>query len=509
MLKNIQLLFFLCLFNVLTFSQNSDYPKREVRALWITTAFNLDWPSSSSLSARKQKEEFIEILEHHKKKHINTLFLQVRVAADALYNSKYEPWSKVLTGKKGKGPDYDPLQFAIEECHKRNIELHTWFNIFRAETNPKALKKEKNHIVRKHPKWFLKTTKGYFFNPGVSKVHTYLNRVVLDVVENYDIDGIHFDDYFYPQEVNGVKIKDYKLWKKANKKGDSLDIKDWRRENINDFIKLVSKAIKKSKPYVKFGISPAAVWRHETKDPEGSHTKYAISSYDDLYGDSRKWLAEGWVDYLVPQLYQSTKHPHADFRSVLDWWDKESYERHHLYVGHAIYKIGTKNYDWNNPRELFTQISLTRKYKNINGSAFFRAGNFNRKTAKIEKNIEQSFYTYLALQPTMPWLDSIPPNTPQNLRIKKTKKGNLLRWTPPNKASDNQIAYRYLVYRVALNAEINFNHPKYIVAYQPGTSFLDIKSDPNTIYLYFVTALDRLGNESTEFIGGSIGNITK
>lgn len=506
MFKNIQFLFFLFLGSILTFAQTSSvYPKREVRALWITTAYNLDWPSSSSLSAQKQQEEFIEMLDRHEKKYLNTLFLQVRVAADALYKSKYEPWSKVLTGKKGKAPNYDPLQFAIEECHKRNIELHAWFNIFRAETNPKAVKKNKHHIVRKHPKWFLKTTKGYFFNPGLPNVHNYLNKVVLDVVKNYDIDGVHFDDYFYPQEINGVKIKDYKLWKKAHKKGETLGIQDWRRENVNNFIEQISKEIKKENPFVKFGISPAAVWRHQNKDPLGSPTKNAVSSYDDLYGDSKKWLEKGWVDYLVPQLYQSTQYPHADFKTVLEWWDEQKYD-HHLYIGHAIYKTNTKRDKWDDPAEIPNQISLTRQYENIKGNAFFRAANFNRKTKDLEHTIETVFYPYIALQPTMPWLDSIPPNAPENLYIKKTQKGNFLTWTPPQKAADNQTAHRYLVYRVELNLTIDFQHPKFIVSYQPDTSFLDTSSDTNTNYLYFVTSLDRLGNESVEFIGGSVGS---
>ncbi|MCP4520336.1 MAG: family 10 glycosylhydrolase [Cytophagales bacterium] len=501
-MKNLVAVFFSLCLTFIAFGQRSSvYPKHEVRGLWVTTAYNLDWPSSSSLSAKEQKEEFIELLESHQDKHINTIFLQIRIAGDALYKSKYEPWSKVLTGKQGEKPEYDPLQFAIEECHKRNIELHAWLNIFRANNGKKSGRRSRKSLVKKQPKWFIKTPKGPFFNPGVPEVHDYLTKVVLDVVQNYDIDAIHFDDYFYPQEIHGVEIKDHKLWKKSN---SSLSLEDWRRNNVDEFIHKISKAIKKEKPYVKFGISPAAIWRHKSKDTLGSKTSRAISSYDDLYGDSRKWLQKGWIDYLAPQLYQSTKYQYADFNTVLEWWDEQEFD-HHLYIGHAIYKVGTKQAGWENMQEIPNQVESSREYEKVFGNAFFRAANFNKDTKEIEEELIDQFFTYKALVPPMPWIDSIPPNAPRNLYIKSTEKGNFLTWTAPKPAKDDQKAYRYLVYRTELNYEIDFEHPKYIISHQEGTSFLDTTALKNINYLYFVTAVDRLGNESLEFISGGVG----
>lgn len=506
---NILFLVFFLTKGFLSMAQTSSvFPKREMRGLWITSAYNLDWPSSASSSAKKQKAEFIEILEKHEKKHLNTIFLQIRVSADALYDSQYEPWSKVLTGKRGKKPNYDPLQFAIEECHKRNIELHAWFNVFRGAKSSKKIKKDKNHIVKKHPNWFLKTKAGYYFNPGKKEATDYLKNVVIDLVKKYDVDGIHFDDYFYPQEINKVKINDSKLWKKYQKSGGNLSLKDWRRDNINQFIKQISIAIKKEKPYLKFGISPVAVWRHKDVDENGSPTQHAMSSYDDLYGDSRKWLKEEWIDYLVPQLYQSTEYPHAGFKTMIEWWDSQQFSRH-LYIGHAIYKLNTEEKGWiNNPLEIKNQLLFSRKHEHIKGNAFFRASNFNRKTKEFEKILETELYPYIALVPRMPWLDNIPPNSPKNLYIKRTEKGIFLTWSPPTKAADNQTAHSFLIYRVELNLTLDFEHPKFIIAQQKETSFLDMSADPNINYLYFITALDRLGNES-DYIGASVGKLNK
>src|SRR6201996_5946292 len=277
-------------------------PKREFRGVWLATVVNIDWPTDIHASPDKQKKELLGILDADQAAGINAVILQVRPAADAFYAKSLEPWSKWLTGKQGQapGPLYDPLEFAITEAHKRGMELHAWFNPYRATTDGKFGALSPEHITNIKPEWFFIYGGIKLFNPGIPEVREYIVKVLLDVVDNYDVDGIHMDDYFYPYQIDGQHINDAQTFKDYG--GDFDNIKDWRRNNVDLLIKMLGDSIHKHKPHVKFGISPFGIWANKYQNPEGSDT-HGGSSYYELFADSRKWIKEGWIDYINPQLY--------------------------------------------------------------------------------------------------------------------------------------------------------------------------------------------------------------
>ena len=350
----------------------------ELRGAWISSVYNLDWPSTKSLGIDQQKEEYRVLLDELKKAGINAVMVQVKPAADALYPSKYAPWSEYLTGVQGKSPGYDPLEFMIEETHKRNMEFHAWFNPFRVTTSTDQTDQlAYNNPAKLHPEWVLTYDGRLFLNPGLPEVRTYVKNTVLEVVENYDVDGIHFDDYFYPYpDAKKSDIPDsetYEPFKKAYK-----NIEDWRRYNINAMIKDISISIKNIDPNMQFGVSPFGVWRNATTDPKGSDTKASVTSYDSLYADTRYWAYVGWIDYIAPQIYWNIGFKPADYEKVLKWWVNEmSGKPVKLYVGQALYKVGTHGAGtdgaWLNPNELPSQILMNRRYDTVQGSIYFRA----------------------------------------------------------------------------------------------------------------------------------------
>lgn len=486
---------------VICFGQKAP-PKYEFRGLWVTTAFNLDWPSINTLPPAEQQKEFIELLDHHKKNGINTVIVQVRAAADAFYKSNLEPWSYWLTGEQGKAPEpyWDPLAFMIQECHKRDMELHAWFNLFRAVSHDRFFKTTKDHITRKHPEWTYKMGSKVYFNPGVPALRDYLVQVVVDCVKNYDIDGIHLDDYFYAQESKKEKVNDAKTFKKHNP-NKIKKLSDWRRNNINLLIHSLADSIHVTKKNMKFGISPAPVWRHYSKDKRGSKTDRTLTAYDDLYADSRRWIEQGWVDYLVPQLYYSTKHSRVNYNKLLDWYDNNSFNRH-MYVGLAYYKLAEPDEaGWKDKEELPRQINLLRSRKNISGYCFFRASSFKGNPLNMENQLQSSINKHFCVAPPMLWLDSIPPNPPSSLSITPDSTQLHLKWTPATKAADGELAHRYIVYRFEENENLILNSSDHIISFVDGVSFTDTNVVPGKAYLYIVTSLDRMHNESKGFIG--------
>lgn len=306
------------------------YPKREFRAAWVATIENIDWPSKKTLSSFKQKEEFLQILDVHKKVGINAVFVQVRSASDAFYAKSTEPWSEWLSGTQGKAPDpyYDPMNFMIEEAHSRNLEFHAWLNLNRGtHKNPKSITND--HITKKKPEWFVSYGGYKLYNFGIPEVREYIKDLVVNMVKTYDVDGIHFDDYFYPYAIAGETFNDAATFKKFGKGFDN--IADWRRQNINLLIKDISDAISVEKKWVKFGISPFGVWRNASVDKKGSPTEGGQTSYDNLYADTRKWAQFGWIDYIAPQVYFAFQHPKVPYLPLVNWWGEKSWESAPIY----------------------------------------------------------------------------------------------------------------------------------------------------------------------------------
>ncbi|MFC7681902.1 family 10 glycosylhydrolase [Paenibacillus sp. GCM10028914] len=349
--------------------QNDD----EVRGAWISTVFNLDWPSTKN-NKLKQQEEFTTLLDSLQDSGINAVFVQVRPAGDALYPSSLVPWSKFLTGKQGGDPGYDPLAFMIEETHRRGMEFHAWFNPFRANTEVSTTGLAPNHVALVHPEWMIKVNNQLMINPGIPEARQHIVDTIMEVVNGYDIDGIHLDDYFYP---SNTTINDGAAYKAYNN-GSYKNVGDWRRANINTFVQMLGDSINRVKPEVEYGISPFGVWRNKSVDPTGSDTKAGVTAYDSMYADVRTWIRNGWIDYVAPQIYWSMNFAAADYDKLVDWWVNEvSGTNVDLLIGHAAYKVGdlTQEKSWQNASEIIAQLQYNEKYNEIGGSIFFRAKN--------------------------------------------------------------------------------------------------------------------------------------
>lgn len=467
-------------------------PKREFRAAWVATVGNIDWPSKQGLDAGIQQQEFITIIDRLKANNMNAVIVQIRPSADALYNSPYENWSRYLSGKQGipPSPYYDPLAFMIEECHKRCLEFHAWFNPYRALVDAAKNPNTNEHVTHQHPEWFVNYGGKKYFDPGLPEVRSYFTKIVLDVVKRYDIDAVHFDDYFYPYRIAKTEFPDYKSYAKYG--GNFANKDDWRRDNVNKLIESLGKLIKQEKPYVKFGISPFGVWRNYSKDPEGSHTNGGQTNYDDLFADVILWQKKGWIDYLLPQLYWEIGHRAVDYNILLDWWGNHAYGRH-MYIGHGLYKIGTDPKPcWRSLNEITNQINTLRENNQVQGSAFYSANAFQKNFYGLNSTMKNQWYAAPALLPAMPWLAHTPLPTPK-LTIVYSREGNrILQWTTDNKGKQD---LQYVVYRYDTQAPRNQQlSGKSIVCITRDTHFTDVMHDGKK-YAYVVVALDRLHNE--------------
>ena len=338
------------LFGLLAFPAKA--AEREFRGAWVATVYNLDWPSKPGLPAATQKAQLRALLDRAAELKLNAILLQVRPASDALYASKMEPWSQFLSGKAGVSPGYDPLAFAIAEAHARGLELHAWINPFRAAVSASETLPA-NHVAKKHPEWVRHFGKQLWIDPGEPAARAYVIDVMTDIARRYDVDGIHLDDYFYPYPLKpaDASFPDDPTWERYGRKS-GLSRADWRRENINDFVRSMYRAIKEVKPRARVGISPFGIWR-----PGVPPTIEAqLDAYAQLFADSRKWLAQGWVDYLAPQLYWSIEPAKQSFPVLLNWWRAQSNGKP-VWPGIATERIGSKR----PAREIIQEIELTRR----------------------------------------------------------------------------------------------------------------------------------------------------
>lgn len=470
-------------------------PKRELRAVWIATVENIDWPSRRGLSTEQQKQEFIALLNRHQRNGMNAVVVQVRPATDAFYASAYEPWSEYLTGVQGQAPNpyYDPLQFMIEETHKRGMEFHAWFNPYRAVFNVKRTTVAANHITRLRPQWFVTYGDQKFFDPGIPEARDYVTMVIRDVVKRYDLDAVHFDDYFYPYRIPGKEFPDNNSYRQY---GKNMMKDDWRRWNVDEIIQMLSKGIKAEKPWVKFGISPFGVWRNRDRDPEGSYTRGGMSNYDDLYADVLKWLKNGWIDYVAPQLYWEKDHRLVSYDILLNWWSQHGYGRH-VYIGHGVYRLGS-NASWKNPAEIPTQITDARTLNTVQGDIFYSSKSFDSNPYGIEDSLRNHLYRYPALRPIMPWLGTKAPEAPYFIDAFERPAGLELHWADNDTSHQTQ---QYVLYRFDQHEAINLEDPTKILAILPqhtDPQYIDASYVKGKMYVYIVTALNRMQNESQQ-----------
>ncbi len=374
---------------------------REMRAAWITTVFQLDYPKTASTNPTAITEQYRQLLIQLKASGINTVFFQVRTAGDAFYASRIVPWSRFLTGKEGMGPDdqFDPLPRFIELAHEYNIEFHAWLNPFRVTTNLDTSLLAKHHIYLRHPEYTFEYAGKLHLDPGNPAVRAHFLNVVEELLDNYELDGIHLDDYFYPYPKGGKGIPDTASFDRYGKA--FFDITDWRRANVNTLIRELHQLVKQKQAFLALSVSPFGVWRTIEKDERGTPISSALSSYDDLYADALLWSAEGWVDFIIPQLYWEIGHPTADFGQLLNWWVNKV-DGKKLIIGHAAYKSNPADKaSWENPEELLDQYRLTLSRPEVAGNAFFRAKNLNYLNLRSSLDSFKRLYSPPVLLPEL------------------------------------------------------------------------------------------------------------
>lgn len=467
--------------------------KYEFRGVWVSTVANIDWPSKTGLTPEEQQKEILTLLNMHKKNGCNAIILQVRPSADAIFPSELEPWTKYLTGKQGGIPEpyYDPLEYWVEQTHKRGMELHAWFNPYRIQQNIEDILTG-SHIINKHPDWGWNYGNKKYFEPGHPEVWDFITRVVTDVVKRYDIDAVHFDDYFYPYAIQGQQIPDSLAFQKYGGRYFPGNLDDWRRHNVDTIIQILGSAIKTTKPWVKFGISPFGVWRNREQDVNGSETNAGTTNYDALYADIIKWQRLGWIDYTMPQLYWHEGHPMANFSNLAYWWADHAYGRA-MYLGLAPYRIqsNARDKEWKNIKNLIFQIEVLRTIQHIHGFCFFSSTHFFRKELKpFTKKLQKELCPHPAIIPPMPWIDQIAPAPPVGIKTQES----IIEWESPVEADEMERAQFYVIYYYAQNDNSSLKKPENIVGVVGENRFYSpSKLKKGT---YRIAALDRLNNES-------------
>ena len=470
------------------------FPKHEMRAVWIATVANIDWPSKPGLTVEQQKKEFIELLDLAKSYNMNTVVFQVRPAADAFYNSPYEPWSQWLMGRQGQKPEpfYDPLSFASTECRKRGLDLHVWINPYRAVSDISNFVAP-DHITKIHPEWFLTYGKIKYFNPALPETRNFVARVISDIVRRYDIDAVHMDDYFYPYRIAGVEFPDGEAFQRYKGTFATTRKEEWRRHNVDLIIKQLHDSIKAIKPWVEFGISPFGVWRNKDKDPIGSKTKAGQTNYDDLYADILKWQREKWIDYVTPQIYWERGKKVADYSILAKWWSQNTYGTP-LYIGQAPYRIDPASTDkkWQKADEIVAQIRLNRRYAEISGSMFFSAKFMRKNPLELHEKLLKKVYRYPALVPLNDRIQNVEVNRPESLQLTVSDGRMNLRWEA------NSDAKSYVIYQFRKNQRTSTKRPDKIFLSTCNNSVtynIDKYTDPAR-YKYVVTAVSKTNWES-------------
>ncbi|MDF3299791.1 glycoside hydrolase family 10 protein [Streptomyces tropicalis] len=369
-------------------------PAPAMRGMWLAAVNNRDWPSRPGLSAARQRTELVALLDAAVRNRLNTVMFQVRPAADALWPSPYEPWSEFLTGTQGADPGWDPLGTAVAEAHARGLQLHAWFNPYRVALHDDPDRLAAGHPARIHPDWIVPYGGKLYYDPGLPEVRAFVQQAMLDAVRRYPVDGVHFDDYFYPYPVEGRSFDDDDAFGRYG--SGFAGRADWRRDNIDRLVRETAAGVAAVRPGTRFGISPFGVWRNASTDARGSDTGAGVQTYDDLYADTRTWVREGWIDYVVPQLYWSIGQDGADYARLVPWWAEVARgSRTELYLGEALYKAGdaTQGVGWRDPAELTRHLALAAKQPTVRGHVFFAARDVAADPAGALARVVADHYT--------------------------------------------------------------------------------------------------------------------
>ncbi|MFI6448187.1 glycoside hydrolase family 10 protein [Kitasatospora sp. NPDC050543] len=471
--------------------------KRALRGVWIASVANIDWPSAPGLPAERQRAEFTALLDRAVAINLNAVFVQIRPTADAFWPSPFEPWSQWLTGTQGQDPGWDPLEFMVGAAHERGLALHAWFNPYRVSTQPDATRLAPGHPARRHPDWTAVHNGGLYYNPGVPAARAFVQQAMLDAVIRYEIDGVHFDDYFYPYPAAGQEFPDDAAFAAYGR--DFEHRADWRRYNVDLMVRQMSDLIRAARPEAAFGISPFGVWRNASTDPAGSATA-AFESYDGLYADSRGWVRRGWLDYVAPQLYWHLGHPSADYGTLAHWWAAQTAGTDtQLWVGQASYRAGAAGQAaaWQDPAELSRHLTLnaglttTAGLPAVGGDILFSARDLAADRIGSISRLAADHWQRPVLGPLLPRLSAgAGPGTPQ-----VRAQGSELVIAP---GPDGPPPFQYAVYRYAGDpGPLPPADPALLATLLPAATADRYRdADPGEDLRYAVTAVDRAGRES-------------
>ena len=491
--KLLLLIAILCFpYNVSSFNvQRSTFNvNREFRGAWIQCVNG----QFKGIGTETMQRTLTYQLNELQKDGCNAIIFQVRPECDALYESDLEPWSYYLTGVQGEKPNpyWDPLQWMIDECHRRGMELHAWINPYRAKTKSPH-QNAANHVIVRHPEWTFDYDGLTLLNPAYKECRDYICDVVKDIVERYDVDGLHIDDYFYPYPVAGVEIPDEAQYRAAPNGMKNRD--DWRRYNVNMFIQQVYETIHATKPWVKFGVSPFGIYRNQKSDPNGSKTN-GLQNYDQLYADVLLWDANGWMDYCVPQLYWEIGNKAADYDELIHWWNRHL-TRTPLYIGEDVERT-VKYPDLTNKsqHQLAARMALHAELPRIQGTVLWYAKAAVDNVGNYGTLLRNNYWRTPALQPLMPHIDKKAPKAPRKLKVLRMDDGeHVLFWMPPKGKGWQDEAASYVVYRFEKGEPINIDDPSKIVKVTTDCLYM-IPAGQSGRFTYVVTALDRMQNES-------------
>jgi uncharacterized lipoprotein YddW (UPF0748 family) len=470
---------------------NAAMPKRQLRAMWIATVDNIDWPSRPGLSAAAVQAQYLSYLDLAQRLHFNAVLVQIRPGGDAFWPSRYEPWSWYLTGVAGRDPGWDPLQFMVDEAHKRGIQFHAWFNPYRLGDPARFAP---NGPAKLHPDWLIHypaTSKYTYYNPGIPAVRAFVEDAIMDAVTRYNIDGVHMDDFFYPYPVGKQDFNDWATFNAYH--GAFTNRPTWRRNNINLLIQELDQRVHAAKPWVAFGISPFGIWRNATSDKAGSQTN-GLESYSANFADTLLWVKRGWIDYIVPQLYWQIGFPQADYTKLLRWWSAAvSGTGVRLYIGQAMYRVGVRGAPkaWFNPDELSRHLALNQKYPQVDGDMYFNAKSLRVNRLGAVSRLVTRYYQRPALVPELTGASELTPSAPVPAGTTRDATSVTVHWQQP----DNTVA----IYRFDAAAEpkaCDLADASHLVAVTGGTQWTDTTVTAGHRYTYYLTTVDRSGRES-------------
>lgn len=463
--------------------------KREFRGAWIQTAFQGEY---KDMSVPQMKRDFVRKLDYLQDCGINAIVFQVRPEADAFYRSQLEPWSRFYTGSQGKAPagNFDLMAFLIEECHKRNMEFHAWLNPYRASTAGNT-RFANSHIYNKHPEWFVTYNKQILFDPGLPESRQFICKVVKDIVNRYDVDAIHMDDYFYPYPAAGLSFPDDRSFETY---GIAQGYKpsqraDWRRNNVNTLVKELKRTILLTKPWVRFGISPFGIYRNKKSTPDGSGSNTnGLQNYDDLYADITYWVKQGWIDYNCPQIYWEIGHSAADYITLIKWWNMNAGDRH-LYIGQDVAR--TMKAD-----DLKRKMLYERSLSQVDGNCFWPANEILWNNRGVADSLKRNYHKYPALIPAYTFMHNRAPEEVKKVKTEWTKDGYMLHWQAEQSPLNPELARYFVIYRFEPKEDINLSDPSKIVDITRNSFYKLPYDNGKKKYIYVVTAVDRFHNES-------------